>query len=839
MTMIEPTEAQKEAGNYAKDHVRVQGLEVSIENRKGSQRSGTGKDGKSWSVKMPAHYGYIRGTVGSDGDHVDCYLGPHVKAPNVYVVDQVDADSGKFDEHKCLIGFSSKEQALGTYRKGFSDGRGGDRIGAVSEMTVPHFKEWLKEYGRVARASGGRVQAFAEGGTPAFDPDAYLGEFNPDAYLKKETPPTPSVGEYALKAAKDAVKPFTSYPETYLKMARESRAEFERGLGQLAKPESPWDIAKGVGNVALGGLGWATSPINAGLRTIVGQPLEEHTGIPKEYSELVAGLATPGIGLTRLPKSPVPTLPPPPPSIAGVTLSEGQSTRSLPLIQREQAALRGVPALGAAAHARAAEFGVQQAGQVAGSHANVARALDPFGQVIAETPHEAGRLVSEGIRSAERSAKAGVTAAYDYAKSLPGEVHAGTFEGIAPKIKNMLSMRPEPIIIDELTPHANKALSYLEKTVAQLRIPNRASLSHDTVLPEILTGENAHITLRGLDQWRKNLSTIRRDAEDAARRGGSATDARAARSVLDAFDDHVEAVLKSDAFRGDPRVVQAWLDARAAHADYKSTFAKQGGRDPVGNVVQKVIGNRVNDPAIPSDVANFAFGASGVVPNSTNVGVARRFREILGPSSPEWSAVKQGLWARLTEMPTGDPRGHKAIADRITTFLANPEAASVYYTPWQQNVMREYAELQRHLVVPQAGANWSNTGAANVFQKISGQIGMIVGGVMGHYAGHKVGLPFPVGEAIGAAAAKIPAKLDQAAEARRIARQMPVLAAQAQAYAKAYAKAQQAPSTLTERAMRTTAIQLDHTLRKFGISLESLPPLQGPIPSRAEEDRPI
>lgn len=54
-----PTDAEKEAGNYEKGHVIIQGLDISIENPKGSFRSGVDKDGKPWSVKMPSHYGYI------------------------------------------------------------------------------------------------------------------------------------------------------------------------------------------------------------------------------------------------------------------------------------------------------------------------------------------------------------------------------------------------------------------------------------------------------------------------------------------------------------------------------------------------------------------------------------------------------------------------------------------------------------------------------------------------------------------------------------------------------------------------------------------------------------
>ena len=162
--LVEPTDAQKKAGNYRKLHTSVQGMDLSIENEKGSTRSGIGKDGKKWSVVMPAHYGYIKGTTGADGDHVDAYLGPHAGHPLIYVVDQLDADTGKFDEHKVLIGFKSKRDALDHYYRGFSDGRGKDRVGAVTTMPAGEFRAWVDK-GRRTRPLGSiRIKHFAKGG---------------------------------------------------------------------------------------------------------------------------------------------------------------------------------------------------------------------------------------------------------------------------------------------------------------------------------------------------------------------------------------------------------------------------------------------------------------------------------------------------------------------------------------------------------------------------------------------------------------------------------------------------------------------------------------------------
>lgn len=139
-----PSEAQKAAGNYAKDHVNIQGLNITIENAKGATRSGKDASGKTWSCKLPEHYGYIKGSEGADGDHLDVYVGPHIKSDKVFVVNQIDLRTGKFDETKSLIGFRNLKHALETYAKAFSDGKGLERVGSIVPCTIKEFKEWVR-----------------------------------------------------------------------------------------------------------------------------------------------------------------------------------------------------------------------------------------------------------------------------------------------------------------------------------------------------------------------------------------------------------------------------------------------------------------------------------------------------------------------------------------------------------------------------------------------------------------------------------------------------------------------------------------------------------------------
>jgi len=140
----EPTEAQIEAGNYKKGHISIHGLDVTIENPKGSTRSGVGEGGKKWSVTMSAHYGYVKRTEGADGEQIDVYIGDKPESSKAFVVDQIDPKTGKFDEHKVILGAESQTEAEKLYDAHFDDKSGPSRRQSVTEMSVDGFKEWLK-----------------------------------------------------------------------------------------------------------------------------------------------------------------------------------------------------------------------------------------------------------------------------------------------------------------------------------------------------------------------------------------------------------------------------------------------------------------------------------------------------------------------------------------------------------------------------------------------------------------------------------------------------------------------------------------------------------------------
>lgn len=138
----EPTEAQKEAGNYRMGHVKIDGMDVTIENPKGSIRRGTDADGKKWESEMHYDYGYIRGTKAVDNDHIDIFLSDNPETGNVFVVDQVNPKTGEFDESKVMYGFASEQEARDAYLSNYEKGWKG--LGKITEVTREEFKKWIE-----------------------------------------------------------------------------------------------------------------------------------------------------------------------------------------------------------------------------------------------------------------------------------------------------------------------------------------------------------------------------------------------------------------------------------------------------------------------------------------------------------------------------------------------------------------------------------------------------------------------------------------------------------------------------------------------------------------------
>lgn len=182
----EPTEAQKEAGNYKKGHVQVGTFDITIEQPQGSVRKGTDADGKQWENKMNNTYGYIRGTVGVDGDRIDVFLSNDIDGwdgRKVFVVDQYNPD-GSFDEHKVMLGFNDADEAKGDYLANYERGWENGRRIDVSAVNLEDFEKWIEsskrktkpfsEYKNVKLEQGGNEKNAKE------EIESHLVENDPD-----------------------------------------------------------------------------------------------------------------------------------------------------------------------------------------------------------------------------------------------------------------------------------------------------------------------------------------------------------------------------------------------------------------------------------------------------------------------------------------------------------------------------------------------------------------------------------------------------------------------------------------------------------------------------------
>lgn len=155
-TETNPSDAQKESGNYKKGHIKFGGYDYTIENPKGSTRSGKDADGKEWKITMHDTYGYIRGKFGKDGDHLDMFINDKADLDNwdgdVFVVDQVNPD-GSFDEHKVMYGYDSMDDAEKAYLANYSKGWQG--LGNITGASKTEFDKWLDTSNR-------KLKPFAE-----------------------------------------------------------------------------------------------------------------------------------------------------------------------------------------------------------------------------------------------------------------------------------------------------------------------------------------------------------------------------------------------------------------------------------------------------------------------------------------------------------------------------------------------------------------------------------------------------------------------------------------------------------------------------------------------------
>ena len=153
-----PTEFQKEKGNYRMGHVTIKGFKISIENAKGSFRRYKDENGNEKSNEMKCHYGYFRNSKGHDGDHVDVFIGEYLDFDSVFVIDQKYPDGG-FDESKVMLGFRNKEEAKAAYLSNYDETW--DGFMGITEVSIDIFKKWLYRKRKQRKPFGEYVKIIA------------------------------------------------------------------------------------------------------------------------------------------------------------------------------------------------------------------------------------------------------------------------------------------------------------------------------------------------------------------------------------------------------------------------------------------------------------------------------------------------------------------------------------------------------------------------------------------------------------------------------------------------------------------------------------------------------
>ncbi|HHQ4892816.1 TPA: LPD38 domain-containing protein [Aeromonas veronii] len=291
----EPTEAQKEAGNYKKGHLTLQGLDIALENPKGSTRSGTDKDGKAWQSTMAHDYGYIKRTLGADGDHVDVFIGDQPDSETVYVVDQVDPKTGKFDEHKVMMGFADEQAARDGYLANYEKGWKG--LGSIKAMPVSEFKRWVKEGDTTkpvtdAAPAKGPEQSKAQKAEPAKEPERVIA-FSKQAMAQGEKPAKHLTRKEAELVTKEWFKQYRGASGIDVQI-HATQAELEQALGLAAKDglirRAAFDDDNGTLHVAADTIANPTR-----MREILRHEVLAHYGLANvlgdgEYTKLISRL---------------------------------------------------------------------------------------------------------------------------------------------------------------------------------------------------------------------------------------------------------------------------------------------------------------------------------------------------------------------------------------------------------------------------------------------------------------------------------------------------------------------------------------------------------------------
>lgn len=313
------------------------------------------------------------------------------------------------------------------------------------------------------------------------------------------------------------------------------------------------------------------------------------------------------------------------------------------------------------------------------------RALDESlrgGALPIENPREAGEIVGQNVRDAAAANRQEFRDRYREMAQLPGEFRVDAVRGMGTRARNELTYGDNPVVIDDqLTPAASRAIQAMDE-MSVPRIQNRAS-PHAEPNPDEIAGVN----LQGIDQMRKKLVAYYQSAR------ANPTDARAMQGILHAYDGQIERAITEGLFSGDPRALQALQEARASYSRYRQTFGPQRPGDDVGTAMRRIVDRN----ATPEETVNMIIGSGKIGNAGLPVRIADRLEQVLGADSDAWSALRQAIWQKASQVRGAAGAIDPAKSANSVTEFTNSSLARRMFTDQERAAMRSHAQGIRDL----------------------------------------------------------------------------------------------------------------------------------------------
>lgn len=295
------------------------------------------------------------------------------------------------------------------------------------------------------------------------------------------------------------------------------------------------------------------------------------------------------------------------------------------------------------------------------------------------SPQDMGATLIDRLRTSEQSARATKDALYDRAGNADASIRIDEVHNARPYIVERLENAG--VVIDpELTPAANRMLDEVQR-ISQLNIPNRAQLPR----PAAPGDERVGVTVQGIEQARKRLVSIRQAANNDA-------DRRAARLVMERFDDWQSHAFENALLSGDDQALGVFRQARAANTEWRQRFFNE--EEDAGRVINRIVTGEVT----PQEVANYIVGAGQVGAKGVSARLLARIEEATGNDPEALQAINGGIWNRLSQSTEGTaPKAPAAMIKDIMEFLngSGRAVAERRFTPDQRRLMRAYADTLR------------------------------------------------------------------------------------------------------------------------------------------------